>query len=174
MDYREIKTYAINKGGLNQFDIIRSYREVNRPGTHITNESRPAIGNCMLDIQVPVQHVRAMRIRINHAITNTLPVEIQIGVRGAGAQRGVLVGADDLKWRGRSGIEAELVRKRKHIEDAETGAHGGLAVFAWIPGKANARFIVQCCGVVGDRTAGSDRAASSGARSAIEKRLNLL
>src|SRR5260370_30725296 len=135
--------------------MVRSYGEVNRGGTHITNESRPAIGNFMLDIQVPVQHVRAMRIRIDHAIADGLAVKIEIGVRGAGAQRCSFVGADDFKWRGRSSIEAELVRKRKYIEDAETGANGSLGVFARIPGEANGSVIVQGCGVVGDPTDGS-------------------
>src|SRR6202008_4835545 len=106
-------------------------------------------------------HVRSMRIRINHAIPNTLAVEIKVGVRGSGAQRCILVSANDLKWRSGGSIEAEFVRKRENIEDAEAGANGRFAVFARIPGKTNARFIVQGCGIVGDRAARPDRAASS-------------
>jgi len=75
---RKYKTYAINKGGLNQVDIVRSYREVNRPGTHITNESRPAIGNFMLDIQVPVSARPRDADSINHAITNTRRLKFRL------------------------------------------------------------------------------------------------
>src|SRR5580698_2937147 len=115
-----------------------------------------------------------MRIRVNHAIPNALTVKVKIGVRSAGAKSGIRVGSNNLERRCGGGIKAELVGKRQHIKDTEAGANGSLTVFARIPGKTNARFIVQGCGVVGDRTARPDRTASSCSRSAIEKRLNLL
>src|SRR6202035_5841640 len=103
-----------------------------------------------------------------------LAVEIEIGVRSAGAQRGIFVSADDLKWRGRGSIETELVGKRQYIEDAEPCANGGLPIFAWIPGEADARFEVFGGGVIGNGTAGSDWTAGGCARGAIDERLDLL
>ena len=69
---------------------------MNRAGTHITNEGRPAIGNFMLDVQVPpdVRTMRrlTMRLRMLWRLT-----KLRLG-SGAPVPRGIRVGP--IIWKG--------------------------------------------------------------------------
>src|SRR5580704_7961590 len=147
---------------------------MDRARTDVTDKRRPASCNFALNVQVPVQHVCAVRVGIDHSIANALPIEIEIGVGRTGSQSGRFVGSNDLKWRRSGSVQAELVRKRQHVKDPESRANSGFAVFEGIPGKADTWFKVFCRGIVGNRAASAHRTTKSCARGAVRKGLNLL
>src|ERR1700757_2923071 len=147
---------------------------MDRAGTHIADESRPAVGDFVLDIQIPIQNIRAVRVRIDHAIADSLAVKVDVGVGSACAQGGSMISSNDLKRRGGCGIETKFVGKGQHIKDAEAGPDGGFSVFARIPGDANARLEVLIRRVVGDWAVRAHWTACCGPGGAIRKGLDLL
>src|SRR5258706_13823695 len=116
--------------------------------TYIADKSRPASGDFVLNVQIPVEHVRAVWVWVNHAITNLLPVEIEIRVRCACPQSGRRIGSNDLKRRSGGGIQTELIGQRKHIENAESSADRGFTILPRVPGNTDARFEIFGRGVV--------------------------
>src|SRR6266404_6867107 len=121
---------------------------MDRAGAHITHEPRPASGDFVLNIQIPVEYVRAVRIWVDHAIANSLAIEIEVGVRRACPKLGRGIRPNNLKGGSSGGVQAELIRKREHIENAKSSADGSLTIFPRVPRDTDARFEVLCRGII--------------------------
>src|SRR4029077_10485823 len=110
---------------------------MHRTRTHVTDDGGPPQSNFALNIQVPVQHVGALRILIDEAISDVVGIEANVGIDAA-SQPACGIGSDNLERRGRGGVQAKFIREWQNIEDAKAPANRRLAILERVPRKTDA------------------------------------
>src|SRR6266851_9406223 len=139
-------------GGDDQVGFVHAEGLMHAARTDVGNHGGQALGELVLDIEVPLGDVITLRVRIDIRGTQPVPSNVLGWHSRKGKRRGE-IGVVDLEGRvleKRNGLSLqkdELVGKRKNIEQASAAADSHLAVAKWIPGETDARFKVAQCGV---------------------------
>src|SRR5260370_11584277 len=102
----------------------------------------------VLNVQVPVQNIRALRILLHISIPNDVRVEAH--ARSSIAQCCGTC-ADNLEWSRRRRIQSKYIRQRQHIENAKPAAHSRFPILKRIPGKPNSCFEAFVSGIPRDK-----------------------
>src|SRR6202030_1152061 len=139
------------QGRLRDIRVIYAERLVNTSRSYVTHHGRQIADNLMLDIEVPLRDVTAMRVLLG--VTPALLIPTVSRPRRYWEQcirsrkerpltRAVdRTGEDEREvLRGRGKIH---IAQREDIEDPETPAHGRLSVMERVPGKSDARLKVM-------------------------------
>ena len=116
-------------------------------GADVADRSRNVTENFTLDIEIPLHHVIALRIRFHEGVFQSRLVNrINRSVRESELRQ--CTGAHDAEERRSSAIQRDRgIEQWEDVEDPEASAHRGLAAVKRIPGKANARLEIAQSGI---------------------------
>src|ERR1700675_2881928 len=117
---------------------------------HIAGYQRPRSPDLPLDIEVPVQNIRSMRILVDVTISDGIRSKTDVRI-DAISQCRVVIKSNDLKRSRSRGVHAEFGRLRQHIKYREAATHGRFPVLERIPRESDSRLEVFSGRVISDK-----------------------